>query len=109
METTFVTPAQQRELFAGCVYVLSLHKAVTPNGMLLRPAQFRVTFGGFVYFMDNTNQRVTRNAWEAFTQSEAQRPPTVHMTCSRPDLAPGAIIEEGGFRYVNIVRQTALR
>jgi hypothetical protein len=97
-----LTPAQQIDFFAGCVYVSGLHKVYAPDRGLLKPGQFRAAFAGYVFMMDNANQRVTRNAWNAFTQSEALRPPIVGSTCSRPDLARGTIVEEGGVRYLNL-------
>lgn len=97
-----MTPAQQIEFFAGCVYVSNQHKVYVPDRGLLKPAQFRAAFAGHVFMMDNANQRTTRDAWKAFTESEALRPPIVGSTCSRPDLDIGTIVEEGGFSYVNV-------
>lgn len=98
---TILTPAQQVDLFNGCVYVSSHHKVLVPGGRLLKPEQFRVDFGGYVHLMDNTNQRVSRNAWEAFTESEALRPPAAHSICFRPDRPGGEIIDVAGKTRVN--------
>jgi hypothetical protein len=97
---SYLTPLQQIELFAGCVYVTEQHKVFVPKRGLLKPAQFNAAFGGHVFEMDNVGQRLSRNAWVAFTQSEALRPPIVDDTISRPDLTVGTVFEYGGRRYV---------
>lgn len=99
---SYLTAAQQIELFAGCVYVEGHRKVFVPKRGLLKPSQFKAVFGGYVFAMDNAGQRTSRDAWKAFTQSEALRPPIVGSTCSRPDLAPGTIVEDGGFKCVNL-------
>lgn len=83
---SYLTPSQQIELFAGCVYVTAQHMVFVPGRGLLKPSQFKIAFAGHVFAMDNANQRSSRNAWEAFTRSEALRPPIVDDTISRPDL-----------------------
>lgn len=99
--TTFATVEDQTKLFSGCVYVRDLHKVLIPGGVLLKPDQFKVHFGGYQFPLDFGNERVSRDAWEAFTQSQAIRCPRVDSTCFRPDLAAGAIVERGGVRQVN--------
>lgn len=99
--STFVGIEEQLELFKGCVYVRDLHKVLVPGGMLLKPDQFKVHFGGYSFPMDISNERTSRDAWEAFTQSQATRCPRADSACFRPDMAPGAIIERGGQKQVN--------
>lgn len=98
---TFLTPESQKEIFAGCVYVQDRHRVLVPGGALLRPEQFRALFGGFTFAMDHVNERVTRNAWEAFTESQALRPPRADTVCFRPALPPGAIVQDAGRTRVN--------
>lgn len=98
---TFLSPAQQLTLFAGCVYIQDAHRALVPSGAILKPEQFRVMYGGNVYILDNSNEKTTRNAWEAFTESGVNEYPKVVSGCFRPEFAPGAIIDIGGWRYVN--------
>lgn len=99
---TFLTIEQQVDLFAGCVYVVDAHKALVPGGVLLKEGQFRVMFGGYSLPMDNANERTSRDAWEAFTQSQAYRSPRADTSCFRPELAPGAIVEAGGRTAANM-------
>lgn len=99
--STFVNNDDQLKLFAGCVYVRELHRVLVPGGYMLKPDQFRVAFGGYTFTMDNANEKTTRDAWEAFTQSQAYRCPRVDSTCFRPDLAAGAVVKQGGNTLVN--------
>jgi hypothetical protein len=100
--TTFLSIDNQIKLFAGCVYVRDAHKVMVPGGEMLRPDQFRAQFGGFTYMMDAGNERTSRNAWEAFTESQAFRAPRADTTCFRPDLAPGSIVTREGRSAVNV-------
>lgn len=100
--STFVSAEDQIQLFKGCVYIRSLHRAWTPQGEVLKPEAFRVAYGGFAFVMSNDNGKVTTDAWEAFTQSQAVRHPQVAGVCFRPALEAGAVVHEGGRDLVNI-------
>lgn len=99
--TTFLHAAAQRDLFAGCVYIMDRHKVLVPGGHMLSPEKFRVAFGGYTFAMDAVNERTTRNAWEAFTESQVLRAPRADTICFKPDLAPGAVINDGGRTRAN--------
>lgn len=99
--STFVSADQQIEFFKGCTYVVSAHRILTPDGMMLRPDQFKAKYGGFSFPMDNANEKITRNAWECFTESQVFRAPKADATMFRPDLPPGYITNEGGYSRVN--------
>lgn len=92
----FLGADQQRELFKGCVYVVEQHRVLCPGGVLLKPDQFRARYGGHTFAMDNRNERTTRNAFEAFTESQVVRPPVADGTCFRPDLEPAALVHDAG-------------
>lgn len=98
---TFLHPSQQLELFKGCVYVVDSHRVLIPSGALLRPDQFKAYFGGYVFVMDASNEKVTRNAWEAFTESNVNICPKADTTFFRPLYPPGSITVYEGYRYVN--------
>ena len=94
---TFLAPAQQVDLFRGCVYVVSQHRVLVPGGPpLLKPDNFRAKFGGYSFAMDTRNERVSRNAWEAFTESQALRCPQADDATFRPDLPPVALVKDDG-------------
>jgi len=98
---TFLSPSQQVEFFKGCVYVRDIHRALVPRGDLLTPDKFKTEYGGYTFSMDNRNEKVSRNAWEAFTENQATRPPRADTTCFRPQMPLGAIITRDGQRMVN--------
>jgi hypothetical protein len=98
---TYCHPAQQVELFKGCVYVRDIHKIFTPDGSFLKPDQFRAVYGGHNFVMGLENTKTTRSAWEAFTESQCVKNPKVHTTCFRPEVPSGEVIEEEGLMLVN--------
>jgi hypothetical protein len=99
--STFLGHAEQVNLFRGCVYVIEQNRVLVPGGQLLKPDQFRVIYGGYSLMMDNANERTTRDAYEAFTQSQLFKSPRADSTCFKPDHAFGAIIKDAGRTRVN--------
>ena len=95
------TVQDQVEAFRGCVYVRDIHRIFTPDGALLKPEQFRAVYGGYSYGLDATNEKVTKNAWEAFTESQAYSFPKAHKPCFRPELEPGALVNYESGVFVN--------
>lgn len=100
--STFLSAEAQKSLFSGCVYVQDRHRVLVPGGQLLKPDQFRVAFGGYAFSMDTVNERTSRNAWEAFTESQALRAPRADTICFKPLEAPGAVIDDSGRTRANI-------
>lgn len=94
-------PQDQVEFFAGCVYVRDRHQIFTPDGALLDQGQFRASYGGYTFLMDGDGERTSRNAWEAFTESQAVRFPKAASTMFRPELEPGLVFDFNGQRLVN--------
>ncbi len=100
--STYSGAPEQLTAFAGCSYVLDQHRALVPGGLMLKPDQFRVVFGGYTFLMDINGKRSVRDAWEVFTQSQMLRFPRADSSCFRPDLAPGAIINYAGQKKANL-------
>jgi hypothetical protein len=98
---TILDGEKQVELFNGAVYISDQHKALIPGGRLLKPEQFKVHYGGYSFQIDPNNERLSRDAWEAWTQSQLYRCPRVDGSCFRPDMPPGAVLVRGGQRFVN--------
>ena len=92
---------EQTQLFAGAVYITDSHRVLIQGGHILKPDQFRVHFGGYSFLMDQNNERVSRDPWEAFTQSQILSCPKVNGSCFRPDLAAGAVLTRNGQSFVN--------
>ena len=82
--------------FDGCVYIEDRYAAAVPDGSILSPQQFRANgrYGGHRFMMDD--QKVSRNAWEAFAESELWRPPFAHGLCFRPELPPRSLTVDAG-------------
>lgn len=99
---TYLDADAQANLFAGCYYVADEHKILIPGGYLLNHERFRTVYGGYSFPVDKENTKVTRNAWEAFTESQIIISPRVHSTCFKPDLKPAEVIEQDGQRLVNV-------
>ncbi len=96
-----LTADNQIQYFAGCVYVRDLHKIFTPDGSLLDQGPFKAVYGGYQFALDSINDKLVKNAWEAFTESQAVNFPKVHSTCFRPELKAGEIIAEENRNLVN--------
>lgn len=97
-----LTVEAQLEYFKGCVYIQELHRVFTPTGAILNSERFNATYSGYVFQLDAINDKITKKPWEAFVDSQAIRWPKADVTCFRPDLPSGAIIEEDGRKLVNI-------
>ncbi len=91
----------QLEHFRGCVYIQDIHRVFTPSGAILKPDQFNATYGGYVFQLDETGDKTTRKAWEAFTESQIIRWPQAESKCFRPELQTGSLIYEEGRTLVN--------
>ena len=100
--STFLTIDNQIDYFAGCVYVADEHKVLTPDGYLLTPERFKAVYGGYIMPLDSANTKTTRNAFEAFTESQAFRSPKVESTCFQPTRTPGGIVVKDGQRLANV-------
>lgn len=106
---TFLSPTQAATLFDGCFYVADHHRVLVPGGKLYKPDQFKAVYGGYAFAMDMRNERTTRNAFEAFTESQAIRPPVVDGTAFQPQLKYGAIIQSEGRTRANQFWPAAVR
>lgn len=95
--STFADLDDQVRLFAGCVYVVSRHQVLVPGGYLVDAARFNAMapWNKYTYMLDAANERTTRKAFEALTQSQALAWPQAQSTCFRPELPPGHITQDG--------------
>lgn len=98
----FLTPDTQLKMFEGCAYIREIHAAFVPDGGILKPEQFKATYGGYLFQLDALGSKSVKDAWEIFTQSQAVVFPKVHTVCFRPELPGGSIIEEEGKQMVNV-------
>lgn len=101
---TFLSYAEQVDLFQGCTYVIDANKILVPGGLLLDAERFNNIFSGYSFTLDATNTKNTKHAWEAFNQSHVNRKDDsiAVTTCFRPDVAPGqTVIGRDGRKEVN--------
>lgn len=63
-----LTPIEQKLWFAGCVFVKSIGKILTPDGHYMNEAVFNATYGGKKFIVDEM-AKVANNAWAAATMS----------------------------------------
>lgn len=89
----FMPVIEQIKHFKNCVYIRDMHRIMIVGGAMLEQGQFRVEFGGYNFAMDAMNQKTTKSAWEAFTESQGYDFAKVETTCFRPDRPPGEIIK----------------
>jgi hypothetical protein len=101
----FVSPEEQLQLWAGCVYVTASNTILTATGHSLGPEQFKNKYGGSVFIMTNDNSKTTTNAWEAFTHSQAARFPKVDSDSFQPAREPGEMWERDSESFVNSYRK----
>jgi hypothetical protein len=97
----YMPAALQPEFFRGCVYVRNIHRMLTPDGALLKPEQFKASYSGYSFALDSTNSKTTRNAWEAFIDSQAFKFPRANRHVFRPELPPLKVFTEDGDICVN--------
>lgn len=102
----FIGGTQLAEVFRGCVYVTIPNKIMTPEGTLLKSEQFNAIYGGYTFTLDDSNEKTTKKAWEAFTESQLYSFSKVHDIIYNPDLPFGSIITEEDVKYVNAFRPT---
>jgi Family of unknown function (DUF5906) len=105
----FCNLEQQKAHFAGCVYVRGQHRALVPDGTLMKPESFKVVYGGRMFPLDSANTKSTRDAWEAWTQSQVYAPVVVQDTCFNPKLAFGSIVSDDKLLYVNTYMPVDIR
>lgn len=98
----YLGPDEQIKLFNGCVYVTDVHRVLIPGGMLLKPEQFRVLYGGYSFVMGPANDKTSTDAWEVFTQAPSYRSPRADGTCFKPALPAAQLIRDAGRTRANV-------
>lgn len=101
-DSAYMSVPEQVDYFRGCVYVTAIHKMITPNGMLLKPDQFKARYGGHVFALGfDKEAKTTKSAFEAFTLNQSYTFPRVDDMCFEPLRPPGEVTNESGRKYVN--------
>lgn len=100
---TIVNAEDQLKLWAGFTYVTDSNTILTATGQSLDQSQFKNRFGGSLFVLDQ--DKMTDNAWDAFTHSRVIRMPKVDHSAFRPDLDPSDTWESDGESFVNTYRR----
>lgn len=102
--STFVSPEQQLEMWQGHVYIRDQNAIFVPHGggEIMGPSAFNAAYGGYTFITARDNGAKEKEAFKAFTQSQAVRQLQAASTCFRPLLPPGALVHEDGRDLVNI-------
>lgn len=104
----YLSGAQQKDYFKGCVYVTDQHSILTRDGVLLEAGQFNAVYGGYEFQMESEGKS-SKKAFEVFTESRLIRFPKVAKTTFRPDLPFQAITEVDGFSAVNVYKPAKVK
>lgn len=104
-----IAGSQLADMFKNFVYVASKNRILTPDGLMLKSEQFNAMYGGYVFSLDDTNEKTTRKAWEAFTESQCFSFCKVYDIIYDADTPFGSVIVEDGVRYVNAFKPSSDR
>ncbi len=85
--------SEQQEYFKGCVYVIDEDKIYTPKHGLLGKSQFNAVFSNWGFAVD-PDGKVSKKAWEAFTENRAFVFPKCEGTVFDPNYDAGLIIDD---------------
>jgi len=101
---TFIGRETMAELFAGCVYVQDLNSILLPNGDIVDQARFKAKYAGYTFIMDNANDKVSKDAWDAFINNQVIQFPRVEGTAFRPGMDFQDVVERAGRNWVNVYK-----
>lgn len=90
--TGYLMVGEMLDHFKGCVYVRDAHRVMVPGGALLRPEQFKSTYGGHKFQMTSDLTEPEKNAFVAFTENRAFTFPKAERLAFRPLEEPGSIV-----------------
>lgn len=98
---TFVNRENLMSLFDGCCYIQDLNQVLIPNGDIVDAARFKARYAGYTFSMDNRNEKVSKDAWDAFINNSIIQFPRVEGTAFDPRLPFQGVIERGGRSWIN--------
>jgi len=90
----FMPTEMQLKYFEGCYFVNDEAGVFIPDGSILKKEQFKVRYGGYTFWLDSNGEKTTRDAYEAFTLSQANPLRWVHYTTFQPSLPLGHIVSK---------------
>lgn len=104
-----LTHIEQKQFFAGCIYVTTHSAILTPSSRYLGPTGFNAEYGGKKFIIDE-QAKVTDEAWKAATRSTLWTVPKVDHIRFLPHLKHAEIVEdELGRKGVNVYRPARIK
>jgi primase-polymerase (primpol)-like protein len=98
---TMLSADNQLILFKGCTIVVNESRILMPGGDMRDKTQFNLKYSRRSFPIDAANAKVTKDAWEACTQSQLITVPIADRTVFRPKDDFGLTYNEGGQILVN--------
>ncbi len=80
----FMFVDQQVEFFKDCHWIADQDKVLMPNGLKLRPHQFKTKMSKYLFQMDSGNEETCKNAFEVLTNSLAYNFENGDSGCFKP-------------------------
>lgn len=79
-------PSEQLDYFKGMIYIMEHHAVwIVKTDTLMPPERFSAFYGGATFVLDQTGRKVTKSAFEAFTQNNLLRFPKVEKGVFMPN------------------------
>jgi len=102
--SALLTPQEQLNYFAGCVYVEMLDRILTPNMRFMGPGGFNASYGGYSFII-TSDGKASDEPWKAATRGQVFQVPKVDHIRFIPTIEPGAVLEdELGRKGINVYR-----
>ncbi len=98
---TFIGRENMIALFNDCIYVQDENKILIPNGDLVDQPRFKARYAGYTFVMDNDNEKVSKDAWDAFINNSVIQFPRADGTVFDPSIEFQGTIERAGRLWVN--------
>ncbi len=102
---TFIGRNEMADLFAGCVYIQDLNCILLPNGDIVDQARFKARYAGRTFVMDNNNDKISKDAWDAFINNSIIAFPRVEGTVFKPALEFQSVVDRAGRQWVNVYKE----
>lgn len=89
----FLTDAEQKEWFKGCIFIERMGEILTPNGRFMNTTKFNGTYGGKKFIIDGIGKQTTE-AWQAATRSTLWTIPKADHIRFLPDKPYGELLKD---------------
>lgn len=98
---SILTASQLPDYFKGVVYIVERDEFFTPEGLFLKRSAFDGAYSGPKFYIAADGTEPCKSPSDAFLRNEAWVAPRAHRTCFRPELPPGALVQDEGLVWLN--------